>query len=216
MPPPRRGSTSGSWVSTASGLNVRMLADEVLAERQVVRQRSVGLVEERDALVADDPCRRFLLRLTRQGQRKRVEIRVFAALVAAGAADQPADGSRVDPRGCGRGRPEIGVVRVRGDHHEPSGAPRRRRGTRSDWFCHRSSQRSGRSSCLGPCCLERREDGRSMPVGLHPRPDVGDPALRVDQEARPHDAHVLLAVVVLEGPGAVDRRRPRDPRRREA
>src|SRR5439155_20594720 len=43
--------------------------------------------------------------------------------VAARAADEPAGRALVDPASRGTGRPEVGVVRMAGDHHEPIGPP---------------------------------------------------------------------------------------------
>ena len=70
------------------------LAHELLAQGQVVGQRPIRLVEERDAGVADDRRGRTLLGLAQGGQDERVGVGVLAALVAARAADQPAPASR--------------------------------------------------------------------------------------------------------------------------
>ena len=106
------------------------LADELLAQRQVVGQRPVRLVEERDPGVADDRRRRALLGLAQRGEHERVGVGILAALVAARAAHQPALRTRVDPARRRPGGPELGVVRVRRDDHEairPPGVVDRRR-----------------------------------------------------------------------------------------
>ena len=99
------------------------LADEVLAEGQVVGQRTVGSVQERDPGVADHVGRGPLLRLADRRELERVEVRVLAALVAARAAHEPGLGAFRDPAGTRRGRPEVGVVRVARDDHEAGRAP---------------------------------------------------------------------------------------------
>jgi len=99
------------------------LADEQLAQREVVREGTVWLVEVGHALVADDPGGFVLLPLALGGQVERVAVGVLAAGVAAGAAHEPAGGARVDPARGGRGRPEVGVVGVGDDQHEPGGSP---------------------------------------------------------------------------------------------
>jgi hypothetical protein len=79
------------------------LADELLAQREIVLERAVGLVEEGDALVADDRRGGRLLGLPQGGQLERIEVRILPAGVSARAADEPADRARVDP-GASRGR----------------------------------------------------------------------------------------------------------------
>ena len=99
------------------------LTDQQFAERQVVGQCAIGLMEEGHALIADDGRGAPLLGLACQRKLLRVDVGVLASLIAAGAADEPAHRSGVDPAG-GRGRgAEISVVRVRGNDHEASGTP---------------------------------------------------------------------------------------------
>ena len=99
------------------------LADEQLPEGQLVGKRPVRLVEEPDVVIADDLARPALLGLTRRRQHERIDLGVLSTLVPARAADEPTDGSAVDPaRGRG-GRAEIGVVGVGDDQHESPGSP---------------------------------------------------------------------------------------------
>jgi len=119
------------------------LADELLAQREIVLERAVGLVEEGDALVADDRRGGRLLGLPQGGQLERIEVRILPAGVSARSADEPADRARVDPRGGGRGRPEVGVVGVRDDHHEPVRAP-----VVGGWFGQREVGRRRAKTCL--------------------------------------------------------------------
>jgi hypothetical protein len=81
------------------------------------------LVEEAHARVAGHGGRGTLLGLAQRGKLERIRVRVLATLVAARAAHEPAHGSLVDPAGGRAGRPELRVVRVRGDDHEPGRAP---------------------------------------------------------------------------------------------
>ena len=74
------------------------LADEHLAQRQVVREHAVGLMEERDTAVTHYGRRLALLVLALQRKLHLVEIRVFTTRIAGGAADEPALGARIDPR----------------------------------------------------------------------------------------------------------------------
>jgi hypothetical protein len=99
------------------------LADEQLTQRKIVREGAVGLVEVGHALVADDPGGFVLLPLALGGQVERVAVGVLAAGVAARAAHEPADGARVEPARGGRSRPEVGVVGVGDDQHEPGRSP---------------------------------------------------------------------------------------------
>ena len=98
------------------------LADQQLAQREVVGERAVGLVQEAHARVADHGRRGALLGLAQCRQLERIGVRVLAALVAARAAHQPADRPRIDPAGGRAGRTELGVVGVSGDDHEPGRA----------------------------------------------------------------------------------------------
>ena len=82
------------------------LANELLAQRQVVVERAVGLMQERHARIADDVGGDALLLFAQGGQLERVAIRILAARVAARAAHEPADGSRVDPARSRRGGPK--------------------------------------------------------------------------------------------------------------
>ncbi len=103
------------------------LAHEQLAQRQLVGQRPIRLVQEPDIVVADDGGGPALLHLARGRQLQRVELGVLAALVPAGAADEPPHGAAVDPARGRRRRPEIRIVGVRHDDHEPGRPPRVRR-----------------------------------------------------------------------------------------
>jgi hypothetical protein len=89
------------------------LADEELPQGEVVGEGPVWLVEEADPRIAHDRRRDPLLGLAEGGQGERVGLRVLAARVAARAADEPADGSSVDPAGGRRRRAEVRVVGVR-------------------------------------------------------------------------------------------------------
>ena len=100
------------------------LADEQLAEREVVGECPVRLVEEADPGIADDlgaAARCSASRVAASGER--VEVGVLTTLVAARAAHEPADRAGVDPARGGRGRAEVGVVRVGDDDHEPGRPP---------------------------------------------------------------------------------------------
>jgi hypothetical protein len=66
------------------------LADELLAQREVVGEATVGAVQEGHARVADDRGRRALFALAESRALERIDVRVLAALVATGAADEPA------------------------------------------------------------------------------------------------------------------------------
>ena len=55
--------------------------DQQLAKREVIDERAIRLVEERDACVADDPGGRPLLGLADRGELERVCFCIFAALV---------------------------------------------------------------------------------------------------------------------------------------
>src|SRR4029450_4137614 len=92
------------------GLERADLADQHLAQGEVIRQRAVGLVQERDAGVADDGRRSTL--------RARSAWGILAPVVAGGAAPEPAGGTAVDPRGRRAGRSEVRVVGMGGDDHE--------------------------------------------------------------------------------------------------
>ena len=109
------GRQDGVWTERAN------LANEHLAQDEVVDERAVRLMEERDARVTDDRRRGPLL--AESGELERIGLRILAALVAARAAHEPALRARVDPSGGCRGWSEVGVVGVRGDHHEPLRAP---------------------------------------------------------------------------------------------
>ena len=208
------------------------LADELLAQREVVGERAVGLVQEGHAGIADDRGRRPLLGLAQGGQLERVGVRVLAALVAARAAHQPALGALVDPAGGRRGRAEIGIVGVGGDDHEPGGSPgvvargRRRssRGVRRapstlrrSWPArtfpaeaslvspHERSLRASAAVMRGAAwsSSSAASTSRGMTLGLDLGPDPRDPTVRIDQERRPRRAHVGLAVVLLLDPRPV-------------
>ena len=83
---------------------------------------AVRHVQERHARVADDLGGGALLSLPSR-ELEGVHVRVLAALVAARAADEPALRALVDPARGSRGRPEVGVIRVRRDHHESLRSP---------------------------------------------------------------------------------------------
>src|ERR1035437_2446949 len=72
------------------------LADEKLAQDEVVDQGAVRLMQEAHPGVAYDFRRSALLMLAQLSQSNGICVRVLAALVAAGAADQPADGCTID------------------------------------------------------------------------------------------------------------------------
>src|SRR4029450_1511083 len=91
------------------GLERADLADQHLAQGEVIRQRAVGLVQERDAGVADDVRRSTLLSLAKGRELNRTGVGTLAPRVAGGAAPEPAGGTAVDPRGCRAGRSEVRV-----------------------------------------------------------------------------------------------------------
>ena len=123
------------------------LADEELAQREVVGERAVGLVEERHARVADDLRRRLLLRFAERAELERVRPPVVVAGIALRAAHEPARRALVDPAGRRRRRPEVGVVGVGDDHHEPGRAPGVGRGRGLVGHCG-SSRGSGQPAWL--------------------------------------------------------------------
>ena len=184
----------------AEGAN---LAHEVLAQDQVVDERAVGHVQEGHARVADDLGRGPLLALAERRELERIGVRVLGAGVAAGAAHQPADRALVDPARRGRGRPEVGVVRMRGDDHEPLGSP----GVRP-----RPRSRSRSVTELAPA-ITRRGPLAPRRAPRAPRPAWPSAltfgqvrAIRpvgVDQERRADDAHVRPAEGRLLAPRAV-------------
>ncbi len=99
------------------------LAHQVLAQRKLVGERAVRLVEEDHLVIADDLGGPALLLLAGRRQRQRVGRGILAPLVAGRAADEAADRPGVDPgRGRRRGS-ELGVVGVGRDHHEAGGTP---------------------------------------------------------------------------------------------
>jgi hypothetical protein len=100
------------------------LANELLAQREVVGKSAVGLMEEAHPGITDDRRGCALLCLAQSREPERVGIGVLAALVAAGTAHEPPLGPGVDPSGGRPGRPELGVVGVRGDDHEAGRSPR--------------------------------------------------------------------------------------------
>ena len=103
------------------------LPHQVLAEDEIVDERTVGLVEEGDPRVPDNPCCGFLLGLAPRRQLERIGAPVVGAGVAAGAAHEVPLRALVDPA-CGRrGRAEVRVVGVGDDHHEPLRSPAVRR-----------------------------------------------------------------------------------------
>jgi hypothetical protein len=100
------------------------LADQLLTQGKVVGERAVRLVQEGDSLVADDVGGGTLLGLAQRRELQRIGAPVVSARVAARAAHEPAGGAGVDP-GRRRGRrPEVRVVGMGHDHHEPLGSPR--------------------------------------------------------------------------------------------
>ena len=99
------------------------LADEVLAEGEVVVECAVGLVEERHARVADDVGGDPLLLFAQRRERHRIEVGVLAAGIATRAADEPADRALVDPARGRCGGAEVGVVGVGDDEHESRRPP---------------------------------------------------------------------------------------------
>ena len=119
----------------------------MLAQRQVVGEGAVGLVQERDPGVADDRRRGALL-ASRAGA-------ASASGSASGSSppwsplvqhtSQPTEPASIQ-RGGGAGRPEIGVVGMGGDDHEPGGPPgvglARTAGGRSG-VCRRCSDQVG-------------------------------------------------------------------------
>ena len=94
----------------------------MLAQGEVVDERAVRLMQVGHAGVSDDRSGIVLLALAGGGKLERVRLGILTTLVAAGAADEPADGAGVDPS-CGRRRwTEVGVVGMGRDDHE-SGRP---------------------------------------------------------------------------------------------
>ena len=126
------------------GTELADLADELLAQGEVVGERPVRLVEEADVVVAHDLGRGPLLALAERAELDRVGPPVVRAGVAAGAAHEPADGAFVDPAGGRPGRPEVGVIGVGDDDQEA------RRGARRD----------GRAGWRRACALPL--DGRTI------------------------------------------------------
>ena len=119
------------------------LADQQLAERQLVGERAVRLVEEPDVVIADDGGRRRCSASRVAASSSGSMLGVLAALVAARAADEAADRARVDPAGRRRGRPEVRIVGVRDDQHEP-------RGARQSWRRDDRPGRRGGSGVIAP------------------------------------------------------------------
>ena len=99
------------------------LPDQVLAEGEVVDERAVGLVQEADTGIPDDLRRRALLGLAQGRELEWIGVRVLATLVTGGATDEPPDRTLLDPRRGGARRPELGIVGMRGDEHEPLWSP---------------------------------------------------------------------------------------------
>ena len=126
------------------------LADELLAEGQVVGQRTVGSVEERDPGVADHVGRGPLLRLADRRQLERVEVRVLAARVAARAAHEPAS----EPSAIQRAHVAAGPKSA------SSGWPAMtmKRAGRQPW------SRGGRSSIMGQPALSACSERLRRPV----------------------------------------------------
>ena len=99
------------------------LADQLLAQGQVVGERAVGLVQEGHAGIADDRGRGALFGLSRRA--------ASSSGSASGSSppwsplvqhtSQPSRAG-IDPGRGGPGRPEVGIVRVGRDDHE-SGRP---------------------------------------------------------------------------------------------
>ena len=172
-----------------------------------------GWCRKRDPGVADDRGGGPLLGLAQRREGERVGVGVLTALVAAGAAHQPALGAGVDPAGGRPGRPELGVVGVRGDDHEP-GRPPGVVGSggglvgRVSVIVPARRERIGRLARVTTSVrrlelVERGEDLGRVALRLDLWPDAGDPAVRPDQERGPRRAPVGLAVVLLLDPRAV-------------
>ena len=105
------------------GLERPNLANEQLAQGHVVGQTTVRLMHEAHACVADDLGCSALFGFACLCQFRRIEIRILAAGLARRAADEPALRTGVDPRGRGSRRPEVRVIRVPDDDHEPARSP---------------------------------------------------------------------------------------------
>ena len=127
------------------GSKAAQLANQLLAHDQVVGERSVGLVEERHVLVADDSRGVALLRFAAPRQFQWIEVRVLAALLAAGAADEVRDRSRINPPSDRAGRSEVRVIGMRDDHHGPL------RPVRMGCLRGAFHQRFSLSKSCGPC-----------------------------------------------------------------
>ena len=152
------------------------LADEQLAQGEVVGQRAVGPMEEGDARVADDAAAARCSRLAERGELERVGVR---------GPRRPGRrwcSTRASPRrpasiqrAAVPGRPELGVVGVGGDDHEPAGRQscgrdRRRRS------CRRSPD--ARSSRVIACSAQ----GAAVP--FRPRLRSSPPTSEVSFDSR--------------------------------
>src|ERR1035437_5153692 len=160
------------------------LPDQHLAQGQVVDQASVGLVKERDTGIAHDLGGAQLLVLSGPGQVERIEVGVLPSGVARRAADEPAFGPGDDP-GRGRARrPEVGVIRVADDDHEP---PRSPGVDRRHLFGHipisiaKSSLSEGTIQGCGP----RADLWKSSPRIAEPSYDAGRGFARLPPRAKP-------------------------------
>ena len=209
------------------------LADEQLAQGEVVGQGAVRLVQERHAGVPDDRGRR------------RCSVSRSAASSNGSASgssppwsplvqhtSQPTEPWSIHARRR-PGRPELGVVRVRGDDHEPVGPPvmvavgvRLGQVVMRDALAGptvrrtlpprlRSSPPTSEASWLPVVRSTPRQPAAAWasssaartsaawPSGLTFGQTVRDPAVGIDQERRPRRAPVRLAVVLLLDPRAV-------------
>ena len=199
-PPSPWKTVSGSTVSTASGRNVADLAHELLAQREVVGEGAVGLVEERDRRRSPRPRPPPAARASRSAaELERIGPPVVGAGVAAGAAHEPAGGPLVDPAGGGRGGSEVGVVGVRDDHHEPRRDARRGASGGAVSGMRAASRCAARFARLGRGAANCTDDLRSMVLDSRPRlrssPPTGEALFRARRTAP-----AWLAVASRRGP----------------
>ena len=187
------------------------LADQLLAQGQVVGERAVRLVEEADALVADDRGGGPLLRLPerRRAPADRSASRRRRRRRSCSRRASPTDPSSIQ-RGRRGGRPEVGVVGVGDDHHEPRRPPVVGRGLRP---AQPPSSAVGRPALTGSPRRPRGRDAEKSVVldfrlRLRSSPPTGEASLR----ARRRPATTLSRPARRARRGRLPA--PRGPRRR--
>ncbi len=123
MPPPSVNDDFRVAAHDRVGLEGADLADEQLAEREIVHEAPVRLMQEAHPRIAHDRGRPSLLLLARPGELDGIEIGVLAARVAGGATNEPSFRAGVDPGGRCPGRAEVRVIGVSDDDHEAARSP---------------------------------------------------------------------------------------------